>query len=309
MALPRFQQRDHIYTLGPPLLPVANPVPQLPNEYAVLSSLAPGQQVLGLPVNLDKDAPWVMRRRALRIKYDSTQSGTTHIFTGINQLMVRFTGHDQHYLQQSPVPQNLDGAFFGQFGAWKPSFPGVAFPAGGTFLVDIINNGPATLTNVTLYFRGVKLFPWGVRPDYRYPAVVSSIPYAYPINWTPAASVTKLRAMPLSVSITVTAAPASTAPVWSVTLPRIRPKLPCASSETENSSTLRAEASRYTLLPTWAIFDVTDFIRHPVFKRREKTTLQGRLPRLESLTRLVSTPRHDIPRHTAPIRHTAGLQS
>jgi hypothetical protein len=190
MALPRFQQRDHIYTLGPPLLPVANPVPQLPNEYAVLSSLAPGQQVLGLPVNLDKDAPWVMRRRALRIKYDSTQSGTTHIFTGINQLMVRFTGHDQHYLQQSPVPQNLDGAFFGQFGAWKPSFPGVAFPAGGTFLVDIINNGPATLTNVTLYFRGVKLFPWGVRPDYRYPAVVSSIPYAYPINWTPASSVT-----------------------------------------------------------------------------------------------------------------------
>jgi hypothetical protein len=182
MALPRFQQRDHTYVLGPPLLPVSNPVPQLPNEYAVLSSLAPGQQILGLPVNLDKDAPFVMRRRALRIKYDVNATGASHLYTGINQIMVRFTGHDHHYLQQSPVPQNLDGAFFGLFGAWKPCFPGVAFPAGGTFWVDIVNNGPLTLTNLTLYFRGVKLFPWGVRPDYRYPEVMSGLPYAYPIN-------------------------------------------------------------------------------------------------------------------------------
>ena len=182
MALPRFQQRDHIYTVGPPLLPVSNPVPQLPNEFPVLSSIAPGPQILGLPVTLDKDAPFVMRRRALRVKFDSTLSGTSHVYTGINQLLVRFTGHDDHYLQQSPVPQNLDGAFFGVMGAWKPMFPGVAFPAGGHFKIDIVNNGPLTLTNLSLYFRGVKLFPWGVRPDYRYPSVMSSIPYFYPIN-------------------------------------------------------------------------------------------------------------------------------
>lgn len=182
MALPRFQQRDHIYVLGPPLLPAGAPIPQLPNETPALASLAPGQQIIGLPVTLDKDAPFVMRRRAIRVRYDPTQASTTHLETGINSLLVRFTGHDHHYLQQSPVPQNLDGAFFGQFGAWKPVFPGAAYPAGGSFLVDIINNGTTTLTNVTLYFRGVKLYPWGVRPDYRHPKVMSSIPYYYPIN-------------------------------------------------------------------------------------------------------------------------------
>jgi hypothetical protein len=182
MALPRFQQRDHIYTLGPPLLPPSAPVPQLPNEYAVLSSIAPGQQILGLPVNLDKDAPWVMRRRAVRVKYDPTAGNLIHTQTGINQLMVRFTGYDHHYLQQSPVPQFADGGFYGLNGSWKWVYPGVSFPAGGTFWVDIINNGPLTLTNVSLYFRGVKLFPWGVRPDYRYPQVMSSIPYYYPIS-------------------------------------------------------------------------------------------------------------------------------
>lgn len=180
--LPRYQQRDHIYVVGPPLLPASAPVPQLPNETPALVSLAPGAQVLGLPVTLDKDAPFVMRRRALRVRYDPTAASTVHNETGINQLLVRFTGHDHHYLQQSFVPQNLDGAFFGQFGAWKPIYPGVAYPAGGTFLIDIINNGPLTLTNVTLYFRGVKLYPWGVRPDYRYPKLMSSLPYAYAIN-------------------------------------------------------------------------------------------------------------------------------
>jgi len=182
VALPRFQQRDHIYVLGPPLLPTSSPVPQLPNETPVLSSLAPGQQIIGLPVTLDKDAPFVMRRRALRVRYDTAQAPFVHLETGINQLMVRFTGWDHHYLQQGMIPQNLDGAFFGQYGAWKPIYPGVAYPAGGSFLVDIVNNGPLTLTNVTLYFRGVKLFPWGTRPDYRYPEICSTLPYAYPIN-------------------------------------------------------------------------------------------------------------------------------
>lgn len=181
MPEPRYQQRDHIYVLGPPLLPTSAPVPQLPNETPALTSLAPGQQIIGLPVVLDKDAPFVLRRRALRVRYDTTITGT-QTETGINQLLVRFTGHDLRYLQEDFVPQNLDGAFFGQYGQWKPNYPGIPYPAGSSFLVDIINNGPLTLHNVTLYFRGVKLFPWGVRPDYRYPSTLATLPYAYPIN-------------------------------------------------------------------------------------------------------------------------------
>ena len=180
MAIPRFQQRDHIYTVGPPLLPVGAPVPQLPNEFSVLSSLAPGQQILGLEVTLDKDAPFVMRRRAMRVQYDLNQTQGFHL-QNVPNLMLRFSGQDKHYLQQTHVPQNLDGAFFGQLGVWKPVFPGVAFPAGGSFLIDIINNSNITLTNLSMYFRGVKLFPWGTRPDYRYPAVTSLLPYYYTI--------------------------------------------------------------------------------------------------------------------------------
>lgn len=180
MAQPKFQQRDHIYTLGPPLI---GSTPQFPNETPALSSIASGAQIIGLPVTLDKDAPWVMRSRALRTQYDSTAASTVHNqLPGINGLMVRFTGWDHHYLQQDHVPQNLDGAYFGQYGNWKPVYPGVAYPAGGSFLVDIINNSTSTITNLTLYFRGVKLFPWGVRPDYRYPNTMASLPYSYPIN-------------------------------------------------------------------------------------------------------------------------------
>lgn len=181
MPEPRYQQRDHIYVLGPPLLPIGAPVPQLPNETPELSSLAPGQQIIGLPVTLDKDAPFVLRRRALRVKYNTT-APTGQIESNINQLLVRFTNHDHRYLSTSFIPQNLDGAFFGQVGQWKVVYPGIPYPAGGSFWVDIINNGPFTITNLTLYFRGVKLYPWGVRPDYRYPSTMASLPYAYPIN-------------------------------------------------------------------------------------------------------------------------------
>jgi hypothetical protein len=180
MSLPRFQQRDHIYVVGPPLLPPTAPVPQLPNEFPVLSSVAPGQNIAGLEVTLDKDAPFVMRRRALRVRYDTAQTAGFHL-QNIPNLMVRFSGQDKHYLQQSHVPQSLDGSFFGQLGSWKPVYPGVAFPAGGSFVIDVINNSAITLTNLTFYFRGVKLFPWGVRPDYRYPSVMSSLPYYYTI--------------------------------------------------------------------------------------------------------------------------------
>ena len=39
---------------------------------------------------------------------------------------------------------------------------------------------------------------------------------------------TSVRAVPRDVSVTVTMAPATAAPVWSLTVPRMRPALPCA---------------------------------------------------------------------------------
>src|ERR1700720_328242 len=45
--------------------------------------------------------------------------------------------------------------------------------------------------------------------------------------YAPVSSVVSVRERPLCVSKTVTVAPDTTPPLWSVTFPRMRPKLPC----------------------------------------------------------------------------------
>src|SRR5580693_6893926 len=54
--------------------------------------------------------------------------------------------------------------------------------------------------------------------------------------YSPASSVVSVRATPLCVSKTVTVAPDTTPPLWSVTDPRIRPKLPCAKAGRQSKS-------------------------------------------------------------------------
>src|SRR5438046_3197442 len=55
----------------------------------------------------------------------------------------------------------------------------------------------------------------------------------------------------------LTVAPGSTAPVGSLTLPRIRPKLPCADSAKEKSNTTRVVLNTHEIILR---FDVTDVI-------------------------------------------------
>src|SRR2546425_182206 len=75
--------------------------------------------------------------------------------------------------------------------------------------------------------------------------------------YSPASSVVRVRARPLSLSIMLTVAPGMTAPVESLTLPRIRPKLPCANSGKENSNTTTVVVNRHEVILR---FDVTDVI-------------------------------------------------
>src|ERR1700730_14140698 len=55
--------------------------------------------------------------------------------------------------------------------------------------------------------------------------------------YSPASFVTKVFVTPLSVSTTVTVAPDTVPPLWSVTVPMIRPKLPCEHSGRQSRST------------------------------------------------------------------------
>src|ERR1700756_4331783 len=56
----------------------------------------------------------------------------------------------------------------------------------------------------------------------------------------------------------VTVAPEMTPPVWSVTVPRMRPKLPCENSDTENSNTPSVASSREVTLLVRPRKDVQD---------------------------------------------------
>src|SRR5258706_11786860 len=55
--------------------------------------------------------------------------------------------------------------------------------------------------------------------------------------YSPASFVTRVFVTPLSVSMTVTVAPDTTPPLWSVTVPMIRPALPCENSGRQSRST------------------------------------------------------------------------
>src|SRR5436853_2982357 len=62
-------------------------------------------------------------------------------------------------------------------------------------------------------------------------------------------------------------APGRTAPVGSLTLPRMRPKLPCANSATEKSNTTRVVLSTHVVI---LVFNVTDVIAPPFPIRRSR---------------------------------------
>src|SRR5579864_7465729 len=73
--------------------------------------------------------------------------------------------------------------------------------------------------------------------------------------------------------MTVTVAPEMTPPVWSVTAPRIRPKLPWENSVTENSNTHTTAPSTHTPFLAREILDA-EFIAPP-FRSRSSTSWKG----------------------------------
>jgi hypothetical protein len=78
------------------------------------------------------------------------------------------------------VRQSLLAPYFGQIGNPIPVYPQVVYPRGATLWVDIKNDGASALTNLTLYWRGVKLFAPGAVRSYQYPDTMSGFPFTYP---------------------------------------------------------------------------------------------------------------------------------
>ena len=169
MSQPNFQQRHQDYVVDSTIDPR-------------LASVAPGQLVPGIEFQMDPDAPFLLRGRCYRVSYNSLTSRTQ---IGVQSLAMRFSGPDSDYRSSVLVPQNLIMPFGGQSAAWKPVYPQIFYPARATMTIDVQNlSTTETLTNLTLYFRGVKLFPFGANPPTQtYPKKMRATPYGYPINY------------------------------------------------------------------------------------------------------------------------------
>lgn len=148
------------------------------DEWPQLKAITPGQKVT-IPFTFDLDAPFVLRSRALRVPYSVACGGLNPASTNLNYLRMRFSDSTAQFRSQSQIRQLTQMAYYGQWGLPLPVYPEIFYPAGSTMLIDLYNDGPAEIDNLTLYFRGVKLFPWGQRRDDTYPAKFSQLPYTY----------------------------------------------------------------------------------------------------------------------------------
>jgi hypothetical protein len=146
-------------------------------------TLPVGQPQL-IPFRFDSDADFSLRSLAARIPYDA--AGTQ---TALASVAVAWSGPTQDYRQQLVVPVGVGlvpaglmlGAYFGQYGNPMPVYPEVRFPANGTTWIQVVNNGPAPLVGLQVFYRGVKLFKPGARSSYTYPAKMRALPYSYPV--------------------------------------------------------------------------------------------------------------------------------
>lgn len=157
------QERQQYYVLGP-------------NQDSRLASVAPGAVVKGVKLVMDPDAPFVLRSRAVYCQYLDTNSGTQK---ELSQLRTRWTGPTKDYRSQGWVSEACQMAYFGQFGNPKPVGP-IEYPANGVLLLDLYNaSATYTITNLTFLWGGVKLFPPGTVPAYRWPKGAAVEPFNY----------------------------------------------------------------------------------------------------------------------------------
>lgn len=163
---PPYQERHFDYVLGP-------------NQDSRLASVAPGQVISGITLQLRHDAPFILRGRAYRVQYESATVRQQEL----NGLSLRYSGPLRDFRQQTYIPQNLVMPYGGQGGAWKGLRHPVAYPAGGVIQVDLVNTtANTTFTNLTMYWRGVELYPWGINPSYTYQPGGRTLTFVYPIN-------------------------------------------------------------------------------------------------------------------------------
>lgn len=168
VAKPPVQERFHVYVLGP-------------NQDSRLASVGAGAIIKDVDLLLDPDAPFQLRGRGVRRKYTSALTQN-----GLQFLSTKFTGQygSEDYRQQDFVNVACEMPNFGQAGCPRSVWPQPIYGPSQVLRVDLKNTGLTAITNLTFFFFGVKLFPWGSVQGYTYPERFSSEQYNYQIPVT-----------------------------------------------------------------------------------------------------------------------------
>jgi hypothetical protein len=147
-----------------------------PNQDGQLASVAAGKQITCV-LKTDLDGPFVLRSRAIRRKYTTVE---TFNYANLQHVLARWYGPDRQYTSTNLIRQSLLSPYYGLLGNPIPQSPEIFYPPQSEIRVDIRNDGSAAITNLTFYFRGVKLYRPGAVKSYRYPAPFSTFPFTYP---------------------------------------------------------------------------------------------------------------------------------
>ncbi len=146
------------------------------NTDSRLASVAPGQVIEEVLLQMEDDAPFVLTGRAVRHSYTSELTQAN-----LQGLMTRWTGPTRDFRQDNYVRESLQMAYYGQFGNPKPVVPAIYYPPRSVLALNLRNAGANTITNLSFYFRGYKLFPAGTVPAYTYPPKFASQTFSYPV--------------------------------------------------------------------------------------------------------------------------------
>ncbi len=163
---PNLQERFFIYVLGP-------------NQDSRLASIASGVTAQEINLQTDDDAPFVLCGKSVRHAYTSDLDQA-----GLAGLKTRWSGPLKDYRQQVYILESLQSAYYGQFGNPKPIVPPIYFPARSVLSLDLQNAGAGTISNLSFYFWGYKLFPKDSVPAYTYPRRMGAQTFAYPVPVT-----------------------------------------------------------------------------------------------------------------------------
>lgn len=162
------RHQDYVFDIGNSF---ANTAYQ---QQVQIGTLVAGRQYPGLPLQIDLDAPFIMRGIAARMQWDleTGQNDLSQLYFRLKRANTRYTCPQDQWL-----PFEQFARVFGQGGNQGIMWPHEGYPQGGVIEVDLWNNGDEDLAGVQLVFRGVKRFPYP-KPSL-YPQKISRI-----LNWT-----------------------------------------------------------------------------------------------------------------------------